>query len=157
MVSRLPARVIIWVIIIITETGAKLKSAFVTNLQVVLSIFRWYYLHTHWSEVLFYLRRLSHSFLTPGRMMALPAAVTGRHSWEGLLRENVEGQEWAKQQRERKAYVCLAPTCLWQGGCREGAGCLSVMFLSSCWDSSSVALGGGGGLLSEPVRSCPRV
>lgn len=46
---------------------------------------------------------------------------------------------------EREKGVCLAPTCLWQGGCREGAGCLSVMFLSSCWDSSSMALGGGGG------------
>ena len=39
MVSRLPARVIIWVIIIITETGAKPKSAFVINLQMVLSTY----------------------------------------------------------------------------------------------------------------------
>lgn len=53
MVSRLPARVITWVIIIITETGAKLKSALLTNLQMVLSTFRWYYLHIHWSVVLF--------------------------------------------------------------------------------------------------------
>ena len=62
----------------------------------------------------------------------------------------------SKKQRKRKAYVCLAPTCLWQGGCREGAGSLSVMFLNSCWDSSNAALGRGGGITQWASEKLPK-